>query len=874
MVIFSETLDQALGWAVLHSIWQATAVAVLVGILLVLLRGHSAQTRYAVAIAGLISVLVLALATFVWHFRADTPAVDWLVNAPLSHGAERKVPNPDMVSAVGSSTLHTVNTSETGRLAYFGEYFERHLPLVSVLWFLGATFFLLRLLSGISHAYYLRGRMNFPADVYWSDLLGRLAERANLKTPIAVLESALTRTPLVVGHLKPVILFPIGVINRLSESEVEAILAHELAHVLRRDYLFNILQSVIEALFYYHPAVWWLSNQVRNERESACDEHAIVLCGNRIGYAKALVTIQEMAFYPLAPALAFAGQRQSQFLNRVRRIFHPTQTHTQFNIMEKWIATFLVACSIIALTFAQHRNNPDSSFGGIFSQEGSNISFRSGLWEAELTQDSICLTMSSRSGRNGTWVHSDCWLQREFSGLPLSVGEVAFKLARPSGTMTFTGKMEDAQKGYGRFEFVPDETYRANLEKQGIKPADDELIVHCFWGNLPTDYLERLKRYGYTNVDKETLQEVAIFRLDEPTIKNQMALLAELGNNKPDLRDLIEFKIHDITKAYVQSLRDAGYTKLSVEKIKEFKIHDVTAQYVRDMTAKNGGKTPDPDRLIETKIHGLDQIDIAQYEALGYKNLEHDDLMNFAVHGIDAPFITAANALGLGRLDPEGLVNLKIHDIDTDFIKSSQALNLGKLNLDDFVTLKVHGIDADFIKSSQALNLGNLDMDGLVALKVHDIDADFIKSSQALNLGKLDMDDLVTLKVHDIDADFIKGCQALNLGKLDLDALVSLKVHGIDADFARNFKALNLGEPTVDNLMSAKIHGITPEFVKSLRDLGFKNLDFDEAMEAKIHGITPEFIKKAQEKGYKFSRLGEYIELKIHENWMNEKRSN
>ena len=362
MVIFSEMLDQALGWAVLHSIWQATAVAVLVGILLVLLRGRSAQTRYAVAIAGLVSVLALALGTFAWYFRADTPAVDWSFATSLDKKvAELNAPNLEMAPAVGPSPLNPVNASEMRGLAYFGDYFERHLPLVSVLWFLGATVFLLRLLGGISHAYYLRGRMNFPTDPYWSELLERLAERANLKIPIAVLESALTRTPLVVGHLKPVILFPIGVINRLSESEVEAILAHELAHVLRRDYLFNILQSVIEALFYYHPAVWWLSNQVRNERESACDEHAIALCGNRIGYAKALVTIQEMAFYPLVPALAFAGQRQSQFLNRVRRIFHPTQTHTQFNIMEKWIATFVVACSIIALTFAQHRNNPDSS---------------------------------------------------------------------------------------------------------------------------------------------------------------------------------------------------------------------------------------------------------------------------------------------------------------------------------------------------------------------------------------------------------------------------------------------------------------------------------------------------------------------------------
>jgi beta-lactamase regulating signal transducer with metallopeptidase domain len=146
--------------------------------------------------------------------------------------------------------------------------------------------------------------MNFPADPYWADILNKLALQSRFNTGIELLESALVRSPLTIGHLKPVILFPIGLINRLSESEVEAILAHELAHILRRDYIFNILQSVVEVVFYFHPAVWWLSAQVRQERESACDDRAIALVGNKMNYAKALVTIQEMAFFPLSPALA------------------------------------------------------------------------------------------------------------------------------------------------------------------------------------------------------------------------------------------------------------------------------------------------------------------------------------------------------------------------------------------------------------------------------------------------------------------------------------------------------------------------------------------------------------------------------------------
>jgi len=126
------------------------------------------------------------------------------------------------------------------------------------------------------------------------------------------------------GIIKPILLFPIGLINSLSPKEVEAILAHELAHIKRHDYFFNILQSFAEVAFYYHPAIWYISNVIRNERENCCDDIAIATTGHPVSYAKTLVKLQELKGVALKPAMAFSGN-SGAFKRRVMRILENPQ---------------------------------------------------------------------------------------------------------------------------------------------------------------------------------------------------------------------------------------------------------------------------------------------------------------------------------------------------------------------------------------------------------------------------------------------------------------------------------------------------------------------------------------------------------------------
>ncbi len=344
--LFSENLDYALGWMVIHSLWQAMAIALVMGIAMIVLRKKPAKLRYWVANAALLMVFLAAVATFAYYYDFSKKS-----------GEVRFIPENTLVTtASGLQIAQPVETKEVAKSALswdnFKDYFNQHIPLIVLVWVMGVALFILKLLGGISYCYYLRSRLNFPADEYWVETLDKLKDKVGVKQSIELVESALTRTPMVVGHLKPMILFPIGAINKLSPTEVEAILAHEIAHVMRKDFIFNIIQSVIEALFYYHPAVWLISNTIRNERENCCDDVAIEICGNSMNYAKALVTVQEMAYYPMyQPALAFAGNRKNQLLYRVQRILNQPQNKT--NALEKLIATCMLVVVMMGLSFGE-----------------------------------------------------------------------------------------------------------------------------------------------------------------------------------------------------------------------------------------------------------------------------------------------------------------------------------------------------------------------------------------------------------------------------------------------------------------------------------------------------------------------------------------
>ncbi len=342
----SEALIYALGWTVVHTLWQAAGIALLLAGLLPLLQKKSAIIRYWLAYAALVLVFGLAVATFL-DLYASARAFSVVEITRLT------IPDAPHAAIADSPPL----------LQRWQQYFDKHLPMFVSLWLLGVAFFVLRLLGGLIYLKRLKTAHTYPVDIHWEELLTYLAQRMAVQRPVMLLESALVQTPVVLGHLKPLILLPVGMVNALSIAQVEAILAHELAHIARHDYLLNVLQSFIEAILYFNPAVWWLSAVIRAEREHCCDDRALQVCDNSFTYAKALLAIQEMHRAAPGLSLAFGGYQKKHLLHRIQRILQQSQNRT--NIMEKITATCLLLAAIIGLSInatwphAQHAPAPD-----------------------------------------------------------------------------------------------------------------------------------------------------------------------------------------------------------------------------------------------------------------------------------------------------------------------------------------------------------------------------------------------------------------------------------------------------------------------------------------------------------------------------------
>ncbi|MBF9142069.1 M56 family metallopeptidase [Hymenobacter properus] len=344
----SPALTRALGWTLLHSLWQGALVAAVLAGALLLLRRQRAEVRY-VASAGALGVVVaLAGITFGLYFHAGAQQCEKLLPAaakvsqlnlrqaeatvvPAATDALEAAPpkarnaaNP--VSAVQVlPAVEPQKANSPGWLATGLRYFDQHLPLLVVAWLLGLLAMSLRMLGGLLYVQRLKRYRTRAVSAAWQERLAMLAARGGLRRPVALLESALVQVPLVVGHVRPVILLPLGAVAGLSVAHLEAILAHELAHVLRRDYLVNLLQTVAEALFFYHPAVWFMARCVRTERENCCDDAATALCdGDALRLARALTALAEWsqsAVVPTAPRLALAAMgSRGALLNRVRRL--------------------------------------------------------------------------------------------------------------------------------------------------------------------------------------------------------------------------------------------------------------------------------------------------------------------------------------------------------------------------------------------------------------------------------------------------------------------------------------------------------------------------------------------------------------------------
>jgi beta-lactamase regulating signal transducer with metallopeptidase domain/HEAT repeat protein len=363
------TLIEAVGWALLHFVWQGALVAVLVALALASMRRTSASLRYAVSVGALFTMAALPAATAWRAMRAPAPplaAIDQRaasladqaasIGSTASPGSDQAASGshlprdlsigratPDRsatgladLAARGGGMREAITARGAGRASL-----DAALPGLVSAWILGVILLSLRLLGGWLRARRLAATGVVPVPDDCRAAVARLAARLNVRVVVRVLESRLIDVPIAIGWLRPVILLPTSAFTGLTVEQLDAIIAHELAHIRRHDYLVNLAQSVIETVLFYHPAVWWVSRQVRQEREHCCDDAAVAACGDRQRYARALVGMERLRGSDPLPVVRANG---GSLVMRIRRLLTPEISHVE--PAPRW------AASVIALATA------------------------------------------------------------------------------------------------------------------------------------------------------------------------------------------------------------------------------------------------------------------------------------------------------------------------------------------------------------------------------------------------------------------------------------------------------------------------------------------------------------------------------------------
>jgi len=335
LLLFAQPWAQRLGWTLLHFVWQGTAIALLYA----LIRGLTGRTlparaRYALACVALAAMALAPAATYLWTGSpaAAAPATQ-LVLTPLG---PRSVQPASIPAASG---------------------WQQALPWIVMAWFAGVAAFSIRLAAGWIAAARLRTSRNHLAPPGCQQMLDRLIARMRIARPVRLLVSTLVESPSVIGWLRPVILAPAGILTGLSPEHIEALLAHELAHIRRHDYLVNVLQGVVESVLFYHPGVWWLSHQIRTEREHCCDDLAVAVSGDVLTYARALAELESTRPAHAQAVLAASG---GSLVRRIRRLIDPARP-VQSSFAWALNVMLLLAIGAIAVRGAQETPRPQDA---------------------------------------------------------------------------------------------------------------------------------------------------------------------------------------------------------------------------------------------------------------------------------------------------------------------------------------------------------------------------------------------------------------------------------------------------------------------------------------------------------------------------------
>jgi beta-lactamase regulating signal transducer with metallopeptidase domain/uncharacterized protein YnzC (UPF0291/DUF896 family) len=629
----------ALGWALVHFLWQGAALAAFAAAAMTLSRSTSA--RYIIALSALILMFFAPLATFAFYAQQNpgeqaaassaVPAVTW----PISRG-HIVVPGPAVPVPV---------PPVRDRIAWLVEA-----------WLMGVALFSLRSAGGFLLLERGRRKQSSVVEARLLEICYTLQDRLAIRRAIQYCECKWLQAPAVVGWFRPIVFLPAAALTGLSEDQLQAVIAHELAHVRRLDSFVNLFQICVETLLFYHPAVWWLNKRIRLEREHCCDEVAVSLCGNAVEYARALTLMEE---WRSAPRLVMAANR-GPLTERIIRLLG-------LKTLGAGMRAVGISGSILCLTAALLSGNalleiarPAAVHANSPAQADSGAADR----PAATAKPSAAQSSNTHSTRTKTATNTVTTATTSYIDGLKSVG-----LTDLSIDTLIALKIQDVTPEYVR-----------GLQEQGVHPDAEKLIAMRVQGVSP-DYVRQWHDSGL-NPNLDQLIALKVQGADAEYYRG----MKETGLN-PDVDRLIAMKVQGVTPEYVRELHAAGLS-LTADQVISMKVQDVTPEYMKKM--QNQGINLNPNEAISMRVQDVTPEYVHEIQALGLKP-SANELISMRVQDVTPEYIKALQSAGLNP-SINDIISAKVQDVTPEFIERAKQHGFKDLTLQKLIRLRQLGI--------------------------------------------------------------------------------------------------------------------------------------------------------------------------------------
>ncbi len=410
----------------------------------------------------------------------------------------------------------------------------------------------------------------------------------------------------------------------------------------------------------------------------------------------------------------------------------------------------------------------------------SDVDMSAGYWYGHVIDNQYCIEFKGgTSSRNSYWNMSECFDKSLFA----KKSNDSFTLARDAGTLTLQGTL-DQEVSQGKYSFAKDAGFESYLAKNDITNTDKNFLFHLFMGNVDRKYVAFLKD-NYKEIDGNRLQELAIHGISQADYQMYVTMFDKYAKKRPEVREVIEARIHGITQEYIEEMQTAGFKDLSMRKIMELKIHGVSRKYIDELKSA-GFDNLAPDQILEAKIHGISASSAKEIKALGFGDMSLRKMIELKIHGINAEYIDDLGKAGFKNLELNKIIEAKIHGINAEEAKKIRALGYGEMSLNKMIEIKIHGVNAEFIKDLNDAGFKNLELNRVLDAKIHGVNADYVKELADVGFKNLEFNKVLEAKIHGVTADFIKDARKEGYNPKDFDEYIRLKIHGMASRRSRD----------------------------------------------------------------------------------------